>query len=88
MQADGDDVTETGDDGTPETEPISTEGPGGAGAELHSRVEQSRCEADLRRRAFIQAGWTVPAVLAVGLTRDAKAQAGYYGGTPPPPPPD
>jgi hypothetical protein len=54
---------------------------------LDSETKRSRREADFARRALIRAGWTVPVVLAVGLTRDPKAQT-EYGGTPPPPPPD
>jgi hypothetical protein len=77
MQADGDDVIETGDERTPET-----------GAKVESNAHPSRREADSKRRALIQAGWAVPAILAVGLTHEAKAQSGYFGGTPLPPPPE
>ncbi len=38
---------------------------------------QNKPEANLGRRALVQAGWAVPAVLAIGLPRIAQAGYGY-----------
>jgi hypothetical protein len=71
MQA-ANDITETGNESASGAESRPAEGLDGTRDKLDSETERSP-KADFARRALIQAGWTVPVVLAVGLSRDANA---------------
>ena len=49
--------------------------------EIKDVTSQDTRTAEFSRRTLIAAGWTVPVVLAVGLSTPAKASPGHQDGT-------